>query len=83
MVVFPLSKLSLLDSNLNWIITKSNMADKLILSVGSSIMLINSTALYYESVINSELSGMLSINSDGTGLRIDGLTNVIEVTTIN
>jgi len=83
MVVFPLSKLSLLGNNLNWIITKSNMFDKLILSVGSSIMLINSTALYHRSIINSELSGMLSINSDGTGMRIDGLTNVIEVTTIN
>lgn len=83
MVVFPLSKLSLLGNNLNWIITKSNMADKLILSVGSSIMLINSTALYYESVIDSELSGMLSVNSDGSGLYIDGLANIIEVTTIN
>jgi len=82
-VVFPLNKLSLLGNNLNWIITKSNMADKLILSVGSSIMLINSTALYYESAINCELSGILSVNSDGSGLYIDGLANIIEVTTIN
>lgn len=82
-VVFPLDKLPLLNNNLHWIITKSNIPSKMILSVGSSIMLINDTALFYNAKINGELSGTLYVNGDINCLYIAGLTNVLDIKTLN
>jgi hypothetical protein len=75
-VEFSLDKLFVLNGNLNWMITKSTMPGKLILSVGPCIIFINDTAKYNDQPITETIYGLLSVNSTGSALCIDSLSNV-------
>ena len=79
MIVFPIDKLSSLGGSMDWDIIPSFSSKSLVLRVAKKMFVINNDCVYNGRKIVTFMSGMLSVNNDGTGLIINGLENVISV----